>query len=726
MDTRRLIVFVLLAFTFVVTYQWIYNKFYPLPDPPPRSAQPAPDTGAGTSAGIDGDSISGRAGSTAAGGGSGSGNGASITGDPDAARLAGGDSAAPLILGGGPSDTLRLELIPRGASVSRVWLTERRANKPDRYVHRQNPRTNDPYELISPLRLDRGAPPGENELYSLTTTALRIGEWGREFSLADLNWVAHSAEAGVAHFSAALRRVQDNAELLRISKSYALADRPFLLRMRLILENVSDAPLTPTLTQDGPIGIHDDDPTYDMRKLMWARWVGGALQFKHASRSELLKQINDPRRLDAGGERLAWAALLNKYFGAFIRPLTTAQHDPVARVVGTVAAPQVAGLVEDAISRFALAPPAALAPGASLEVNFEIYIGPKDEDILRRSDPAFADRGQLGFVAARDVDQSCCTFQPLPGVMLWLLETCHFFSRNYGIAIIMIVLIVRGLLHPLAVWQQKNMYRSQEAMARIQPKIEALKEKYANDRVRLNQEIMRLWGEENVNPAAMLFTMAPLFLQLPILVALWTALSSDVNLRNAPFDGWWMVDLSAPDALLRFGDGGVHIPLLSMLTGPIHSLNLLPILMGVTMYLQQKYMPKPGQSQGAAQPPKPTTPRKSGGMTPEETARMQQQIGVMMCIMFPVMFYNMPSGLTLYWMATNIFGIVESLRIRAQIREEKERRAREGPPPPSKRTGFMARFFKYVAEQAEELQKQADQVAAKSGGQPPARKPRRK
>ncbi|MBK8913841.1 MAG: YidC/Oxa1 family insertase periplasmic-domain containing protein [Phycisphaerales bacterium] len=725
MDTRRLIVFVLLAFTFVVTYQWIYNKFYPLPDPPPRTAQPAPESGPGSASGgpISGGSRNGSAPSAPTGG---AGDGPSLSSDPSAARAVGGESTAPVMLGGGPSDTLRLELQPRGASVSRAWLTERRKNNPNRHVHRQNPRTNDPYELISPLRLDPTAPAGESELYSLTTAAVRIDEWGREFSLGDLNWAALSAEAGVAHFSAALRRAEDGSELLRISKTYALLDRPFLMQMRLIVENVSDGPLTPTLTQDGPIGIHDDDPTYDMRKLMWARWVGGALQFKHASRSELLKQINDPRRLDAGGERLAWAALLNKYFGVFIRPLTTAQGDPVARVVGTVAAPQITGLMEDAISRFSLTPPAALAPGASLEVSFEVYFGPKDEDILRRSDPAFADRGQLGFVAARDVDQSCCTFQPLPGVMLWLLETCHFFSRNYGIAIIMIVLIVRGLLHPLAVWQQKNMYRSQEAMQRIQPKLEALKEKYANDRVRLNQEIMRLWGEENVNPAAMLFTMAPLFLQLPILVALWTALSSDVNLRNAPFDGWWMVDLSAPDALLRFGDGGVHIPLLSMLTGPIHSLNLLPILMGVTMYLQQKYMPKPGQTAGRKPPPAPATPRKSGGMTPEETARMQQQIGAMMCIMFPVMFYNMPSGLTLYWMATNIFGIVESLRIRAQIRAEKERREREGPRPPSKRTGFMARFFKYVAEQAEELQKQADQVAAKSGGQPPSRKPRRK
>jgi YidC/Oxa1 family membrane protein insertase len=282
------------------------------------------------------------------------------------------------------------------------------------------------------------------------------------------------------------------------------------------------------------------------------------------------------------------------------------------------------------------------------------------------------------------------------------------------VAIIVLVVIVRGVLHPLTVFQQKSMYRMQDSMGKIQPKMAAIKERYPNDKVKQNQETMKLWAEENVNPAAGMIGMVPMFIQMPILVALWTALNTDVHLRNAAFDGWWIDDLSRPDALIDFGPVGLTIPVLSWLplVGSwfvgIPSLNLLPILMGASMWLQQKYMPKPGMQAKleAAKKQSESGEKPKSGMNVQDQLRQQQMMMNIMSVMFPLMFYYMPSGLTLYWMATNVFGIFESLRIRKQIELEKKK----GPRPP-KRPGIVSGFFRRMAQQAEELQKKADEIS---------------
>jgi len=294
--------------------------------------------------------------------------------------------------------------------------------------------------------------------------------------------------------------------------------------------------------------------------------------------------------------------------------------------------------------------------------------------------------------------------------------------HNYGVAIIIMVLIIRTLLHPLTVYQQKSMFRMQEAQARIQPKMQAITERYANDKARLNQERMKLWAEENVNPMGMMVGMLPLLIQMPILVALWTSLNADIQLRHAPFDGWWIYDLSAPDALIKFGGAGVTIPVLGWLPligrmfQNVPSLNLLPLLMGISMWLQQKYMPKPAQQARleAARKQQQQAPKKGkGGMSPQDQLRQQQMIAYMMSIMFPLMFYYMPSGLNLYWMSTNVFGIFESLVIRKQLKKEKERGDPQDPGAAKKkgRTGLVARMLKRIAERAEEIQHKADELS---------------
>ena len=127
----------------------------------------------------------------------------------------------------------------------------------------------------------------------------------------------------------------------------------------------------------------------------------------------------------------------------------------------------------------------------------------------------------LVHVAARDADQRCCcTFPWLTSFMTALLEAIQTIVGNYGVAIMVLVVIIRVLLHPLAVFQQKSMYRMQDAQARLKPKLDAIKEKYPNDKMKVNQETMKLYSEEGVNPMASMVGMLPMMIQMPILIVL--------------------------------------------------------------------------------------------------------------------------------------------------------------------------------------------------------------
>ena len=242
---------------------------------------------------------------------------------------------------------------------------------------------------------------------------------------------------------------------------------------------------------------------------------------------------------------------------------------------------------------------------------------------------------------------------------------------------------------------------------------------------------MKLYSEEGVNPMGTFVGMLPLFIQMPILVALWTGLNTDIALRHAPFDGWWIRDLAAPDALIAFSSPITipilgQLPLLGWMFQGIPSINVLPIFMGISMWLQQKYMPKPGmQAKLDAAKQKPAAERKAGQMTPEDQLRQQQMMAYMMTFMFPLMFYYMPAGLNLYWMATNVFGIFESLIIRKQIKEEKERSEREGPKPRQKKPGWFSRMLKGMAERAEDLQRKADALSDKDRKGPDTKQKKR-
>jgi YidC/Oxa1 family membrane protein insertase len=708
METRRLVTGLALGLAVFLVYWFVYNRLVPAPKMPTESGEAAATQPTGTAARpVTGPDDRATATSPVA---------ATETAPAVDLTFSQAEQEVAFALGGGPQDKLRVELTSDGAAVSHILLTEQQNGK---YVHRLKEHTNEPYVLLAPVE----DPAGGGTYDSYLTRQIVLGK--QEFPLDRLQWDVAQRDDYNAVFTTTLHAPGGAGDRLRITKAYTLEPGAARMLLRLTFENLGDSPLDLSLQQDGPVGVVKENRQYDMRKLVRARRTERQVETKAYGRRDLLRHP----LLGSSAEQFLWTALANKYFAVFTRPLPrpgTVAVDYVQQVVGRTA---IDGPVDedpgDYLARIVTSPQ-KLAPGTSTEFTFEIYSGTKNEDDLEHANPAYADRTELGYVAARDADQRCCcTFSWLTSFMTALLEGIRVVVRNYGVAIIVLVLIIRALLHPLAVFQQKSMYRMQEAQARLKPKLDAIKEKYPNDKVKVNQETMKLYSEEGVNPMAGMVGMLPMMIQMPILIALWTALNTDVHLRHAGFDPWWITDLSAPDALVEFPGDGITIPILGWLPfigrmfQNIPALNLLPILMGVSMWLQQKYMPKPGMEakrEAAKAAAEKKHPHKRSGMSPEDQARQQQMMMYMMSIIFPLMFYKMPSGLNLYWMSTNVFGIAESLRIRQQIKREKERREQLGPQPSKHRkTGPIGRLFKRLAAQAEELQKKADALATDDG-----------
>lgn len=182
--------------------------------------------------------------------------------------------------------------------------------------------------------------------------------------------------------------------------------------------------------------------------------------------------------------------------------------------------------------------------------------------------------------------------------------------------------------YPLSKAQTNSMKRMQE----IQPKIKELQEKYKNDKDKLNQATMKLYQEEKVNPLA---GCLPMIVQMPVFFALYQALNHTIALRGQPFFGW-IKDLSQPDFLFSLG---VNLPIIG------GDFNVLPILMAIAMYFQTKLTPSTGGGQMAA-------------------------MNTMLPLFMVFIFYNMPSGLVLYWLVNTLMQVYQSWKIHSQTAPE--------------------------------------------------------
>jgi YidC/Oxa1 family membrane protein insertase len=210
-------------------------------------------------------------------------------------------------------------------------------------------------------------------------------------------------------------------------------------------------------------------------------------------------------------------------------------------------------------------------------------------------------------------------FHWIAAPLIWALNMMNKVTRNYGIDIIILTIIIKIIFYPLTVKSSTSMKK----MQKLQPKIMKLKEKYANDKGKLNQEMMGLYKTEGVNPMG---GCLPMVIQIPVFFALYQALSGAIELRHAYFF-WWINDLSAPEDLFTFHVAGYALPI-----------RILPLIMGITQVIQQK-------------------------MTPTTADPMQEKIMLLMPIVFTFLFWGFSSGLVLYWLVNNVISIAQQYYI---------------------------------------------------------------
>jgi YidC/Oxa1 family membrane protein insertase len=277
---------------------------------------------------------------------------------------------------------------------------------------------------------------------------------------------------------------------------------------------------------------------------------------------------------------VAWTVTEGKYFIAALIPRT-----PVDAVV--TRAPAEHHVVT------------ALVSPAGATAQYTLYAGPKDYQRLKAFDANLQENIDFGWF----MFGSWSFVRLLAEPMFLLLTAIDRVAGNYGISIILLTLLIKTVFIPLT----HKSYRSMKAMQAIQPQVKALQEKYKNNKEKLSKETMTLYREHKINP---LGGCLPIFVQIPFFIAFFNILYTSIELRHAPFLGW-ITDLSAKD--------------------PYY---ILPVIMGVSMFVQQKIQP--------------TT------MDPK-----QARIMMFLPVIFTFFFMNFPAGLVLYWLFNNLFTIVQ-------------------------------------------------------------------
>jgi YidC/Oxa1 family membrane protein insertase len=357
---------------------------------------------------------------------------------------------------------------------------------------------------------------------------------------------------------------------IRIEKTFTLYPDKYILGLEIKVNNLSSNPLT----QNASLSWME---SFDPKSEKDSAPENGPVYFisKDVERMEA-KKVEKAVTL---GPDVSWAGFESKYFIASLIPQNPSQTSlAIAKDDGNTIAVSLRG------------PKNIIPPGQFGLFNYNIYLGPKDYGILKAQNMKLEDSIDFG---------SWLKYLAIP-----LLSTVNYINKyvgNYGIAIIILTFIIKIIFWPLG----NISYKSMKEMQKLSPKIKELQEKHKNDKQKLSQETMALYKANKVNPFG---GCLPMLIQIPVFFGLYKALLYAIELRHAPFY-WWIHDLSAAD--------------------PYY---ITPIIMGGTMFIQQKMTPSPGDP-------------------------MQAKIMLWMPVIFTFMFLNFPSGLVIYWLFNNVISI---------------------------------------------------------------------
>ena len=547
---------------------------------------------------------------------------------------------------------------------------------------------------------------------------------GQQINLLDTVW----SQTAPGEFTTTLVDAQGK-EHLRVVRRIVLRPEQFDVVLEQRVQNTGSVPHTVTWIQAGPPDLsREPQEMVDTRRFQSGYLmsperdpaqstviVHGAM-VDHAT---VLKQLDQNNQVIWPTQReidekygLSWFGSTNRYFALAVHapyapPTSTSKL--IGPAVVSVKAQQGQGLIpaatpsaapteEHVVETFTVSAPAVVQPGATASFDMGFFAGPLDRTLLTSVEPFAALNMQGLILYLMSGCCSWCTFSWLADFLVWFLGMLHnYVVFDWSLAIIVLVIVVRLCLHPLTRRGQISVQRVTRQMQAIKPEMEALQKRYKDDPKRLQQETWSLYRERGVNPLGCAGGMLPTFLQMPIWVALYATLYFAFELRQQPaffgvfqqFGGWgFLGDLSAPDRLIPLP---MHINLFIL---QLSSINLIPLLMGFVFFVQQKYMTPPPATQ----------------LTPEQESQ-QKMMKWMTVILFPLMLYNAPSGLTLYIATSTAVGIFEGMRVRKEVEKMDFSKQKKKQP------GFLARMMQAAQERAAAAAQDGQQ-----GKRPPSRK----
>lgn len=486
-------------------------------------------------------------------------------------------------------------IVIQNENIIAVWTNEGAALKTVTLKKYKNKEMTNNMELI---KSSAGAP------LPLIISKLKIGQFENsiETSLANHRFRVIANTKDKISFETTLKSG------LQIIKNVSLAPNEYHLNMEFVFRNKSDQNLNYAYQLVAASGIvYEGQPQLDMMSVVGINKGNGKYKLIKTNLKDL------PEGNESMG--IAWVGNVNKYFATILAPRSS-------KWINTVNSRATVGTEEEIEDFMTTLQTKSIAIPAQDEIKHDyiFFLGPKIDTLLVK----YNLQSLLGFGV----------FAPISKLLLKVLNGAYSMIPNYGVAILLMTLLVKLLLFPLSRKSQTSMFKMQA----LQPQIEDLKKKYKTDKQKMAKAQMELFKKNGANP---LGGCLPMVFQMPVFFALFRTLQSAFEMRQAPF-ALWISDLSMPDTLITLP---FTIPLLG------NMLNILPLIMTGASFMQMRLNPK--------------TP----SIDPQ--ARMQQKMMSFMPLMFCFILYKMPSGLTLYWTTSTILGICENLYIRYSLKNLK-------------------------------------------------------
>ncbi|MDP1766017.1 MAG: membrane protein insertase YidC [Methylotenera sp.] len=461
------------------------------------------------------------------------------------------------------TDLYKADIETTGGDLRRLELLKHRASDSDKTNYILLDDAGKPMTYVAQTGLVGADLPTHKSLFTSAANSYKLQE-GKDALEVRLSWAGNG---------------------VTVDKVYTFHRNKYAIDVNYEIKNGSETAITPVVYYQI---VHDNES--NQGSALMPTFTGGsyyteATKFKKLAFNDMAKE---PLKVTSND---GWVGLLQHYFVSAWIP-----KDGLAREFYTEK-------LNEKIYRIgSKSTLSTIAPGDSLTVPARLFSGPQTKHDLNETAPGLeytVDYGFLTIVAA-----------PL----FWVLSKIHGLVHNWGIAIILLTLLIKAAFYPLSA----KSYRSMAQMRELAPRLESMKQKFGDDRQKMQQAMMDLYRTEKINPMS---GCLPILLQMPVFIALYWMLLSSVELRHAPFFGW-IQDLSAVD--------------------PYY---ILPLIMGASMIIQTKLNPKP-------------------------TDPIQAKVMTWMPVIFSIFFFFFPAGLVLYWVVNNIISIWQQWYINKSIHAE--------------------------------------------------------